>query len=98
MEHKYVLSEVKPCADVLGYSVKGKIYDTTFKVLYDTLADIDNKAKFIKSANMVICKIESCEFYLYDDNSFIISEIVSEEAACILIEKILNYNIILGAV
>lgn len=86
----YTVIEVKPCADVDGYSVKGSVLGTTFENLYKSLKKYSEDVKLIKSAKTAICKIESCDFYLYEDNSFVILGVSSEEIADVLMKKILE--------
>jgi len=89
-ELPFWIKTVSPCADYEGLIIEGEIFDISLEAIHNKQTNKSKSATFLKSAGILIVKINDSDIYFYGDGKFIISKIQSEEVAVHLLMDLLK--------
>lgn len=87
---EYSIKKTQPCADYGRITLEGEFKDISKDRLLQNLREEFTEIKDISEGKIIIAKNDNLQIYLYDENRFVINNLINEEYGRNILNKILK--------
>ncbi|MCI8486761.1 MAG: hypothetical protein HFJ20_06825 [Clostridia bacterium] len=87
---KYSIKKTQPCADYGKITLEGEFEDISKNKLLQNLKEEFTEIKNISKGKIIIAKNNYSQIYLYDENRFVMNNLINEEYGRNVLDKILK--------
>lgn len=87
---EYSIKKTQPCADYGKITLEGEFKDISKDKLLQNLRKEFTEIKDISEGKIIIAKNDDLQIYLYDENRFVINNLINEEYGRNILNKILK--------
>lgn len=87
---EYSIKKTQPCADYGKITLEGEFKDISKDRLLQNLRAEFAEIKDISEGKIIIAKNDNLQIYLYDENRFVINNLINEEYGRNILNKILK--------